>query len=570
MKLQMLFILFVLSFLRAQDSVLPVETPPVPALVGGSAEESSAPALAPVPKFESISEELTSLDALGESITRREQAREELYLRMQSAVDPMQREALLPQLEKLNTEIATLNRRFQTIALKTDISLFVEKPKEEFDWQQKAYDIAAPVFDKLEEMTKESRELSELKSGLALNQERRQTAGEAVESLEKLLSANPEPDLRSRLEDLKETWSDYLEDAENQVTFYELQLKQREEAKASLMEQSGKAAKNFIRTLGMDLLLGLASFGAVFFLMRGLYSALSKFSPSKKKGRSLSSRLTTLIWTLLTVLFSLGALLAAFNARGSIFLLSLTMIFLLGVAWAGIKTLPVFMEQIRMMLNMGAVREDEVLMYEGLAWKVNNISFRTELVNPLLNGGVLTIPTPMLVGSVSRPAGDKEEWFPSRENDWVILKDGTFGRVAYQTPTAVQIVQLGGAQKVYLTQEYLLQDPTVLSTGFRKEVFFGLDYRHLPEITSSIPASIETHLTSVLEERLGDDLQHVGVQLAEAADSSLRLRIVVDCKGDAAKHWPIISMWVQAAIVELSAEKDWTIPFPQLQVHTDR
>jgi hypothetical protein len=528
------------------------------------------PTLEPLPEFDSISEELVSLDALYESIQRREIQRENLRTQYIEANDPIQKGILEAQLRELTEVIAADERSFQRMALKTDISLFVDEPEETFDWQQKAYEIAEPLFDKLEDMTKESRELAGLKDGLELNQERKQVASDAVESLNVLLSGNPEADLQAKLQELKKNWSDRLQDAENKITTYEFQLKQREEGKQSMMEQSGNAAKNFIRTLGLDLLLGITAFGGVFFGMRYLQAALQKIRPGKKKGRSFSSRLSILIWTLLSVLLAVGAMLGTFNASGNIFLVSLTMIFLIGVAWAGMKTLPAFIEQIRMMLNIGAVREDEVLVWDGLTWKVNNISFRAELVNPRLNGGVITIPTPLLVGQVSRPIGDKEEIFPSKEGDWVVLEDGTFGRIAYQTPTSVQVVQLGGAQKGYTTQEYLTQDPTVLSTGFRKEIFFDLDYRHLPEITSAIPEKVTSHLESVLSERLGDEFTHVGVQLAEAAESSLRLGIVVDCKGGAAKDWPFISMWVQSSMVDLSAKEGWSIPFPQLQVHTDR
>jgi small-conductance mechanosensitive channel len=563
MKSFLFLTVFLCGLLHAQetamDPVAPVNEP----------DPVAEPTMAPLPEFESITEELTSLDALNDSIARREAERQDIYQRMQAAMDPVQREALLPRLQELNQEIAALNRRFQTMALKTDISLFVEEPDEEFDWQQKAYEIAAPLFDKLEEMTRESRELAELRDGLELNRERLQVAQEAMESLNTLLDASPPPNLKEKLSGLKTLWGNRLEDAENQITFYELQLKQREEADISMLEQSGQAAKQFVRSLGLDLILGVLAFSVVFFGMRYIPVAAQKIRPTKKKGRSFSSRLTTLVWTLLSVLLAIGSMLSIYNSRGNIFLVSLTMIFLIGVAWAGMKTLPAFIEQIRMMLNIGAVRENEVLVWEGLSWKVNNISFRAELVNPRLNGGVITIPTPLLVGQVSRPIGDKEELFPSEEGDWVVLRDGTFGRITYQTPTSVQLVQLGGSQTVFPTADYLQEDPTVLSTGFRREITFDLDYAHLKDITTSIPAAIEAHLETVLTEKLGDTLQHVGVHFAEAAESSLRIRVFVDCTGEAAAKWPLIPMWVQAGIVDLSAREGWSIPFPQLQVHTN-
>jgi hypothetical protein len=234
------------------------------------------------------------------------------------------------------------------------------------------------------------------------------------------------------------------------------------------------------------------------------------------------------------------------------------------------KTLPAFIEQFRMMLNMGAVREDERLIYDGLPWKVNAISFRSELVNPLLDGGVLHLPTPMLVGLLSRPPGKNEEWFPSRAQDWVTLSDGTFGRIAYQTPSAVQITAPGGSQRVIPTLQYLELCPTVLSTGFRKEITFGIDYSHQSAAIQDIPGKMESCVTEALKGHLGDALTHLSVHFSEAADSSLNFTVWVDCDGKAAPHWPTIPMWTQQALVELCNREGWGIPFPQLQVHTDK
>ena len=554
-----LLFLFLPLMCLAQDPALPSPE---------AAEAVPAPTEVPLPEFQSIGDELTSLNALYESIQRREREREALYAQMQQAVDPVQREALLPRLQELNQEIDALDRRFQTMALRTDISLFVDEPEETFDWQQKAYQIAEPLFDKLEEMTKDSRELAELRDGLALNEERKTIASEAVESLDNLLAGSPPPDLLNRLTELKKLWGDRLTDANNQITFYELQLKQREEDKQSMVEQSGQAARNFVRTLGLDLIWGILAFAGVFFGMRYAQVLVAKVKPGKKKGRSFSSRLGVLVWTLLSVFLAIGAMLAIFNLTGNIFLVSLTMIFIIGTAWAGMKTLPAFIEQIRMMLNIGAVREEEVLVWNGLPWKVNNISFRAELVNPRLDGGTITIPTPLLVGQVSRPIGQEEELFPSQSGDWVTLNDGTFGRIVYQNPTAVQLAQFGGAQLVIPTTQYLDKDPTVLSTGFRIEDTFDLDHQHLADITGPIPGKVEEHLQKVLGERMEGSLQHVGVQLARVLDSSLQLGIVVDCNGEAAADWPYISMWIQSAVVDLSVREGWKIPFPQLQVHT--
>lgn len=533
-----------------------------------SAETVSEPEV--LPTFLSKEEEITALRALNDSIVSREEQRDALFRRMEAAIDPIQREQMVPELEELTKKITELKRNFQKMVVRTaDTSIFETKVKKEFNWQTELGQIIEPLLAEIKDATKDSRELGEINIQLELGQERLAASEASLKSIAPLLEEASDPELVERLERLKDLWETRKQDAQNQIALAELQLKEREENKEPAIEQAQQAASDFLKSSGLNLLLGILVLGAVFLGMGAIQRAWSRFRPTRKKGRSFSTRLSSLVWSILTVLLAVGGMIGTFNAQGDILLVSISVLFLFGVGWAAMKTLPGMIDQFRMMLNMGAVREDERLIYEGLPWKVNAISFRTELLNPLLNGGTLTLPTRMLAGMLSRPPGPDEEWFPSKKDDWVLLSDGTFGKVSYQTPSSVQIVPPGGSQKVYNTLQYMDLSPMVLSTGFRREIFFGIDYQLISDATTRIPQAMEKYLQEVLEKRLGENLNHLEVQLAEAGDSALKLCVLVDCKGDAASQWPYIPMWVHTALVDLCNQNGWGIPFPQLQIHTD-
>jgi len=526
---------------------------------------AQVPPAAPMSPLQS---DIISLSALFESLSAKEREQDELHRRLQAAGDEVQRAAILAVLGKTIEEVQALRTQFQNIALSTDTSLFESPPESSFDLQSELEQLLQPLLAELKEATKESRELEQLNSQLDLQTRRQSTARNALANLDRLLAAEMDPALHQRLSELRNLWQTRFRDSENQLTAIRAQLDQRLAQRESVIDRTRGAATTFVRTRGRNLTLGVLAFLAVYLGMSKLYLLYRKFRPVKERNRSFSTRLFTLIWTLMGVLAAIGATLAVFNATGDWFLLSLTIVFLLGVGWAGMKTLPAFMEQFRMMLNMGAVKENERLLYEGIPWKVDAIHFRTRLVNPLLDGGELTLPTPMLVGLHSRPLGSREELFPSRDKDWVLLDDGTYGRVAYQNPAFVQIVQPGGSQKMFPTAAYLSMAPLVLSTGFRREIVFGLDYRHQAEITTVIPQKIKAHLQPFLDEKLGNGLQHLGVSLLEAAGSSLNLAVVIDCGPDLGQNWGMLPRWVHSALVELCTRENWSIPFPQLQIHS--
>jgi len=172
----------------------------------------------------------------------------------------------------------------------------------------------------------------------------------------------------------------------------------------------------------------------------------------------------------------------------------------------------------------------------------------------------------MVVGMISRPNGQNEEWFPCRKDDWILLSDGTYGKVTWQAPSGVQLTKPGGSQKTYPTTEVLSLHPSVLTTGFRIETAFGVDYSHL-SLVDTIAKTLERDLLSTLTSWLGENcVQHVEVRLASAGDSALVFHTISDFKGEAAEEWERIPRRTQEALVASCVRESWAIPFPHMQL----
>jgi hypothetical protein len=102
-------------------------------------------------------------------------------------------------------------------------------------------------------------------------------------------------------------------------------------------------------------------------------------------------------------------------------LLGLVVLFVLVLGFAAKNAVPDYMDEIRLMLNLGLVRENERLVFNGVLWLVENLTFFTILRNPALRGGMIRMPITQLLGMLSRPATEDEPCFPSEEGDWVLL-----------------------------------------------------------------------------------------------------------------------------------------------------
>ncbi len=105
-----------------------------------------------------------------------------------------------------------------------------------------------------------------------------------------------------------------------------------------------------------------------------------------------------------------------------------------------------YLDTSKLMLNVGAVREGERMIYKGVPWRVKHINFHSLLENPDL-GITLRIPITEFSGKTSRTFDSGESWFPCRKNDWVILSDGTRGGVTHLSHETVELVLRGGAKR---------------------------------------------------------------------------------------------------------------------------
>jgi len=132
----------------------------------------------------------------------------------------------------------------------------------------------------------------------------------------------------------------------------------------------------------------------------------------------------------------------------------------------------------------------------------------------------------------------------------------------------VQLVELGGAKAQYQTSDFLALSPRNLSTGFRVECGFGIDYKHQADSTQSIPRVMQERLSDELPGTLGEgSLRNVRVELREAGASSLDYEVEIDLDGNAAPELPEIRRAVTRILVEACNDHGWEIPFQQVTVH---
>ena len=470
-------------------------------------------------------------------------------------------------LRELGEKRESLLKDLELVVTGFDPQDFTNTTSEELDLQVETRELLLPIVQELKQLTASPREAENLRRQVAALQQRRALAQEAVSKFEELSTEKMDATLKPLLADLLATWKKRQNDADTELAVAEFKLEELEVKRGGVLGALRDMTSGFFRQRGRNLFMaaciGLLIFGG----LRLLWRRLQRLPALMRKNRSFGVRIAVVIYHSMTALVSVFAVLLVFYLAGDWVLLGVASLFLIGIAWTGKQTLPVVYEQVKLLLNLGSVREGERVIYNSLPWEVRTVGVFSELRNPALDGGHMRLPLRELTGMVSRP-DDDEPWFPCEVDDWVFLSDGTHGKVVTQTPDWVQLVLLGGSRRTYPTRAFLDLCPENLSKSFRVRSVFGIDYRHQGISTTEVPKKLTEHMEVGLRALLGaDNLKNVTVELSEAGSSSLNYTVLADFNGAVAQRYAFIIRAIQRLCVDACNENGWNIPFNQITLH---
>lgn len=577
--------IFIVSLLRspAQETPVPpsAEPPVVPIVVPAPAPVKAPPAeVAPTPMPEpapAVPVLVETVPAVSASDTLRSlwNSLQNLEKEIQTTRDHLakaktddEKQQLTAALESLRTRQNGLRNDFEEVASGIDRGDYEGAADRPFNWQAELQDLLKPVLRELREATANTREIQALREGIAEMERRARLAETAVAQVAKREAGETEAAIRTALKTERESWQRRLDETGSQLNAARLRLAEAEGKSRSVLTLASDLVNNFFRTRGLNLLIAIAVFFLVLYLAKKAFTYLVKVSPFHRGSRSFYVRLIDLAYYVITTLGAFIAALVALYLVGDWLLLTLAVIFLVGILWALKSAVPSFVEQVKLMLNMGPVREGERVTYLGLPWKVGRIDVFTELTNPVLDGGHLRLPVKDLGALLSRPMAHGEPWFPCEKDHWVLLSDGVFGKVVALTPETVQVVKLGGNRRHYRTEDFLRLTPENLSKNFRVSTVFGIDYRHQEHASDTVPEALHDHLYRELVALLGkDQLIALSVELSQAGTSSLDFTVLADFAGTCASRYQMLGRALQRLCVEACNAHGWTLPFTQITLH---
>lgn len=469
-------------------------------------------------------------------------------------------------IEALQIESDQLDGEFSKVSSGLNVDALPNMSSGSIVIEEEIREIFKPIIQEFRDITAAPRKAEELRTEINELQQKLEILNEAAASLKKTMGAtNPLPLKEALGKESKKIKSIRLE-IETELGIAQAKLDDLQRDSPTFLESLSKFVQDFFRSRGAHLLMAIGVTALTLLIIRVIYRLIMKVGArTRKKGETFTARLIHLGFLASSFLGGVIAFIFTLYLANDWLLLAFALLFLFGVAWTGKNTIPQFFEQGKMILNLGTVRQNERIIYEGIPWEVQKVNLYTSLINPALEGGKIRLPMRDLMDLHSRPNGEDELWFPCRKDDWVLLSDDTFGKVLQQTPDYVHLVKLGGTRKVIPTAEFLSLHPANLSKNFRLEVPFGIDYSHQTISISKVPKLFEIAIQRALIEKIDKEhLLSVKVFFTSAGASSLDYRIVVDLDGDLAPRHNALKDLISATCVEACNQHGWIIPFTQI------
>ena len=497
---------------------------------------------------------------------RREQV--QLLLQRVAEADDIDKPVLRAEISELQQRIRELSESFEKTAI-DGISLhaFESVSDEGFDWRNELIQIARPVFDGLKEATARPRRIAELRAAIDTQQQQLELSDEAIGSLARYRQAELPPPVAAGLADLSRAWQIRRDQVALSIKAANSELAFLESEESRLIENMGSAVYEFILGRGLTLLTALIAGLVVWYLLRSLRRLSRRWHRGKQsEARAARIRLLMYGYHLLSIVLVTLAVLSVFYVRGDVLLLSLAIIALIMLALGVWRFLPGYIQEARLLLNAGAAREGERVIYNGLPFRIDNLNLYSELRNPELSG-LVRLPLATLAQLTSRPFTN-EDWFPTSSGDYVLLPDGSYGQVLEQTVELVRLRVMGSLLQ-YSSADFIQLGVRNLSRdGFGIAAVFGIDYAHQPIALDSVPqrlrAGIEEAFASA---ELADDVKSLLVEFKQAAASSLDYLVYVTFDGRSAASYFALGRLIQQTCVDVCNREGWVIPFTQITLH---
>lgn len=506
-------------------------------------------------RFEKLAHIHETIGRLQARIGERRQA-------MDRATDKASREAIGREVAVLEKRLRGAKGSFDALAADTTLDdLLQDSRRNERNLIAELEELLGPVLDAFRRLSARPRRIEQLRSDIDNLKQRDEVATAALARINSLLHFHGGEAWAPRLRDAHTRVEGIRAELEIRLGDKQRRLQEELGAKESFVEVMRTSVSSFLQTKGKNILVA----GLVFLLV-----LLGSLAVRRRllEQRVLDERLPWLrkplgaVYGLAAGSLATTAALVCFYMLHDMLLFTITLLIVSLMIWSFKHLAPKYVQELRLILNLGTVREGERVVWQGLPWQVEKLGIRCTLVNERLQGGRVQVAAAELIGKTSRPLVEDEPWFPTAVGDWVKLSSGLYGKVALQTPEQVVVRNFGFQPVTFATGAFLAAQPENFTGGFLLYFRVGLDLSLLATV-AEVAAELDAGIRADMADRLQGpepSFKLLQIDYDRADEGSLQLMVQAEFTGAEAPGIFARGRNIRQSIVRTCERRGWPLP----------
>ncbi len=259
--------------------------------------------------------------------------------------------------------------------------------------------------------------------------------------------------------------------------------------------------------------------------------------------------------------------------KGELFLLGISILIIVAVGVLSKRLITDFFSQAAILLNLGFVREGELIIFKDLPFRLRSLGFICFLDNPMLRHSVVRVPLSDLVDQRSFQPDSDLDWFPTKEGDFIFLEGDTLpSQILEQSINFIKICRPDKSLMEIPPKNFLNAKFRKISETFVVFLRLGIAYKHLPNISDlsdKLKKTLESFCPAELEKASVPNFNEItfNASFLDFAQSSLDFGLSATCKQLHAPFYGLIRRSLVNAFLMFVLENNLEIPFNSITVY---
>ncbi len=472
------------------------------------------------------------------------------------------RQVLQKEIDKFNYKLLLIEDELDNTAANVDIFVDEEDGEQNKDLSKDLQDVFAPIVKSFRRMSARPRLIEKLRDQLAVIDEKISKTDEGLANIKSIQSVPGAAAVKDLLEESKKRITNFKIELSTERRNIQKRLEEELSNDKGFWQAGGEIFSDFFSSKGKNLFISLLVVAGVFGLLLLIKVKILRPILKLEKLITVSKPIMAFYGVFAGIISVIAGLLCLFLLNDWL-LFTIAILAIGAVLWAFKHLVVNFIGAIRVILDMGTVREGQRIELNGCPWLVKKVGIRTHLVNEALEGGSLYVSISKLKDLVSRPVVKGEPWFPTRVDDYVLLNDGTYGKIIVQTLEQVVILVEGVTRKFYSLADFISVKPLNLSDGFVLSSIVFVGYEHQKKIFD---------IVDIFRDELKQKLpkNKLVVEFTEPGADSLNIIVMATYDGSKADSYLALTRELNSHIVSICNKNKLNIPFKQLTVHVEK